>query len=199
MSIQINKLVLATRNLDKVTEIKRVLWDLDFDIVSVVEIANVPEVEEDGETIKSNAVKKAQVVSQATGLPALADDTALEVDFLRGAPGVYSSRFAGEKASYSENVQLLLTKLAGVLPAQRTARFRCVMALVYDGHYQTVEGQCKGLIIEEPRGKNGFGYDPVFYVPEYGQTFAEMPLDLKNKISHRGKALRKVRELFERI
>lgn len=191
-----NKLVLATRNLDKVVEIRHVLDGLNLDIVSVADIGDVPEVEEDGDTIETNAVKKARVVSQATGLPALADDTALEVDFLDGEPGVHSSRFAGENASYADNVQLLLERLDGVPPEQRSARFRCVMALAKNGKIQTVEGRCEGVILQEPRGKNGFGYDPVFNLPEYGQTFAEMSIELKNQISHRGKALRKVRELL---
>ena len=113
-----------------------------------------------------------------------------------GEPGVYSSRYAGEGASYADNVELLLERLDGVPSDQRTARFRCVMALVKDDQCRTVEGQCEGLIIHEPRGENGFGYDPVFYVAEYDRTFAEMSIDLKNKISHRGKALRKIRDLL---
>jgi len=194
-----SKLVLATRNSDKIIEIKDILRRLNLEIITVADFGNVPEVIEDGNTIEANAVKKAKIVAQATGLPALADDTALEVDALGGEPGVRSSRYAGENVSYTDNVRLLLERLQGVPLQHRTARFCCVMALVSNGEIKTVEGRCEGVIWHEARGQNGFGYDPVFYVPKYKQTFAEMPLKLKNKISHRGEALNKVRKVLANI
>jgi XTP/dITP diphosphohydrolase len=196
MFTDINKLVLATRNPDKIFEIRHVLDGLHFDIVSVADFNDIQEVEEDGDTIESNAIKKAQIVSETTGLLSLADDTALEVDFLGGEPGIFSSRYAGERASYADNVRLLLQRLEGVAPQHRTARFRCVMALCKGRKIKTVEGCCEGVIVNEPRGTNGFGYDPVFFIPEHNLTFAEMSITLKNKISHRGIALRKIRRIL---
>jgi XTP/dITP diphosphohydrolase len=160
---------------------------------------DIPETIEDGDTLEANAEKKAREIHKATGLPSLADDTGLEVDFINGAPGVYSSRFAGENATYAMNNEKLLNELKDVPSGQRTARFRCVMAIAENGQITFLEGTCHGFILNEIKGSHGFGYDPLFYVPEYNQTFAEMPLSLKNKISHRGHALRKVRQYFEKI
>lgn len=198
-STRLSKLVLATRNRHKVTEIRELLHDLPIDILPVEAFPNVPEVVEDGDTLEANAGKKAETVSRATDLPAVADDTGLEVDCLGGRPGVYSSRYAGEGASYGDNVQKLLRALRGVPRVERGAQFRCVIAF-HDGektHF--AEGICRGEITEEPRGEGGFGYDPVFYVPEYDQTFAEMHLALKNRISHRGRAFRAFKALLKEI
>lgn len=193
------KIVLATRNKDKIREIKQVLKGLNIDVLTLDQFPDVPEVIEDGETIEANALKKAKVVSEATQLLALADDTGLEVDYLNGQPGVYSSRFAGEGATYDDNCKKLLGLMEGVPWDQRTARFRCVIAIVRPGIEKLVQGTCEGFIINEKRGKHGFGYDPVFYVPQYNQTFAEMPLTLKNEISHRGIALKQAREILQQM
>ncbi len=192
------KLLLATRNEDKVKEIREVLKDLDIKIISASQIDGLPEVEEDQDTLEGNAIKKARVLAKASGLPALADDTGLEVEFLNGAPGVRSSRFAGENVTYDDNVDELLRRLQDVPPEKRKARFRTVVALAIDDHIETVEGICRGEILSERRGAGGFGYDPVFFVPEIGKTFAEMSLAEKNRISHRGVALTKMRRLLQR-
>jgi XTP/dITP diphosphohydrolase len=186
--VKIESLLLATRNRDKIKEIANALQDLNLNIVSAFDV-DVPDVDEDQDTLEGNALKKARELARATGLPALADDTGLEVDALNGAPGVYSSRYAGPGASYEDNVNKLLNELEGVPPSRRQARFRTVMAFVYDDTEQLAEGECQGLITETKRGEQGFGYDPVFLVPEQDKTFAEMTLAEKNNISHRGRAL----------
>ncbi len=191
--------VLATRNKDKIREIKQILRGLNIDVLTLDQFPDVPEVIEDGETIEANALKKAKAVSDATQLVTLADDTGLEVDYLNGQPGVYSSRFAGERATYDDNCKKLLGLMKGVANEQRTARFRCVMAIVGPGIEKLVERTCEGFIINKKRGKQGFGYDPVFYVPDYDQTFAEMSLTLKNKISHRGRALKQARKILQQM
>lgn len=192
------KLLVATGNQDKLREMKAVLNGIPVQILSIGEFPDLPEVEESGATLVENAVQKAREIHDRTGYPALADDTGLEVEALAGKPGVYSSRYAGENASYSENVRKLLEEMKGLPEPQRRARFRTVIAFVNGNHVITTEGIQEGIILSQQRGNNGFGYDPVFYVPEYGQTFAEMPTELKNQISHRGKALRKMRQTLER-
>lgn len=191
------KLVLATRNWDKVKEIRELLSLPNIEILTLDEFPDAPEVVEDGATLEENAIKKARMIAKSSGRPAVADDTGLEVDYLNGEPGVYSSRYSGDCASYADNVQKLLIKLAGVPWEKRGAKFRCVVALCASDETRTVEGRCDGIITEEPRGERGFGYDPVFYVPEYNSTFAEMDLELKNRISHRAKAFEKLKELIE--
>jgi XTP/dITP diphosphohydrolase len=192
-------LVLATRNEDKIREIRRVLGGTGYEIRTLSEVDGLHDIEEDGATIRDNAIKKAQVVAEHTGLMALADDTGLEVDALDGAPGVFSSRFAGQNVSYSDNNRKLLADLNGVPRDKRTARFRCVVAVADSTEIYTVEGVCEGVILETTRGEGGFGYDPVFLVPEEGRTFAEMDVDHKNRISHRGLALRKARALLQEL
>ncbi len=192
-------LILATRNQDKILEIKDMLSGLNIDIVTLDSFPEIPEIIEDGDTLEANAEKKAREIHQATGLPSLADDTGLEVDFINGDPGVYSSRFAGENATYAMNNEKLLNKLKDVPIEQRTACFRCVIAIAENGQVTLLEGTCHGFILNKIKGSHGFGYDPLFYVPGYNQTFAEMPLSVKNNISHRGFALRKVRQYFENI
>ncbi len=192
------RLLLATRNRDKVEEIREALAGLEIDLLTVDELGPLPEVIEDQETLKGNAIKKAATLASLSGLLSLADDTGLEVDALNGAPGVYSSRYSGENATYAENVTRLLRELEGVLPAERTARFRCVIAIADARGVETVDGVCEGLIIDEPRGTGGFGYDPVFMVPDTGKTMAELSMAEKNRISHRGRALARMRVVLEK-
>lgn len=192
------KLVIATRNKHKVEEIGDILSGLDVELVLSSEFPDVPDVEEDGATLEANAVKKACVVSDATGLPALADDTGLEVDALGGAPGVYSARYSGEPPDYRRNNDKLLRELDGVPEAERTARFRCVVALARPGaDVTTVEGVTAGRILTERRGAGGFGYDPLFLPEGHERTYAEMSAAEKNALSHRGKAVRAARGLVE--
>jgi len=190
-------LLLATRNLDKVREISAKLSPLDIEVKSFLDFPQLPEVEEDGETLEANALIKAQAGFQATGIPTLADDTGLETDALNGAPGVLSSRYAGENATYADNRRKLLHAMENVPNDQRQAVFRTVVTIFDELGFIQVEGRCAGIIVRMERGKGGFGYDPVFLVPEYAQTFAEMPLELKNRISHRGKALDKAIEVIK--
>ncbi|MCS5695277.1 XTP/dITP diphosphatase [Desulfofundulus thermocisternus] len=191
------KLVLATRNPGKVRELSQLLSPLGYEVLSLEHFPGVPEVVEDGATFKDNAVKKATAVARHTGQLALADDSGLEVDYLGGAPGVRSARFAGEGHDDRANNEKLLRLLAGVPPEKRTARFRCVVAVATpEGKVLTTEGTCEGIIAEEPRGEGGFGYDPLFYVPSCGKTFAELEPEVKNRISHRGRALALMREIL---
>ena len=191
-------LVLATHNLDKVRELAHALQGLPLNVVSVAEIGAWPEVEETGATLQENALLKARFVLGHTGRASLADDTGLEVDALQGAPGVRSSRYAGEGCSYADNVNKLLRDLSGVPAAQRTARFRCVVALADpDGRERWVEGAVEGIILTAARGDGGFGYDPVFFVPEIGKSFAEMTLAEKTAVSHRGRAVRAARMVLQ--
>ncbi|HIE03956.1 MAG TPA: XTP/dITP diphosphatase [Candidatus Latescibacteria bacterium] len=194
------RLVLATRNEGKLREMREALSGLEVELMTLSDFPEVPEVHEDGTTFSENARKKALVAAKLTGLPALADDSGLEVDALGGRPGVHSARFAGEEADDDANNTKLLELLKGLPPERRTARFRCVLALAFpDGRVYTVEGTCQGLIAEEPAGDGGFGYDPLFFVPEEGRTFAQMTREEKNSLSHRGRALRKLREVLSRI
>jgi len=187
------QLIIATRNPDKLREIRAVLSDLKLEFLSLIDFPDLPEIEEDGQTIEENAIKKATEIHNHTGLPCLADDTGLEVDSLGGAPGVYSSRYAGETATYADNCRKLLEEMEGIPYPQRTAHFRCVMALVTKNKVITTEGVCEGYILTQMRGQNGFGYDPLFWVEPYGKTFAEMEPELKNRISHRAIALNKMK------
>lgn len=185
-------LVFATRNKGKLRELRQLLSLDDVDLLSLDDLPEVPEVEETGETFAENAATKAREVMEATGLPALADDSGLEVDALDGAPGVHSARYAGPGATDEQRFELLLRNLQGVPDVERTARFRCVVAFAdpeQPGHVELREGSCEGLILLAPRGQGGFGYDPVFYVEELGQTFAEAAPQDKNRLSHRGRAM----------
>jgi XTP/dITP diphosphohydrolase len=194
------RLVIATRNLGKVKEIVRILDGLPVEVVSLADYPSVPEVEETGSTFAENAAIKALHVAKHTGEIALADDSGLEVDALGGKPGVYSSRFSGPGATDARNNKLLLEKLRDVLDEDRAARFRCAAALaISSGGVQLFDGTCEGQITREPRGKNGFGYDPLFYVPEYGKTMAELPPEIKNRISHRAKAMTAARSAIEEL
>ena len=191
------KLVLATHNRDKVRELAHALLGLPYDVRSLDDFGPWPEVEETGVTLEENALLKADAAVEHFGLLALADDTGLEVDALGGAPGVYSSRYAGIGVSYADNVRKLVREMAGVPAEKRTARFRCVIAVVEPtGRRITVDGVCEGTILDAPRGEGGFGYDPVFLVPELGKTFAELSLEEKRTVSHRGRALAKARSVL---
>ncbi len=192
------KLVLATRNGHKVREINEILDGLDIELVSFHDLADLPDVVEDGATLDENAVKKAVEVAKATGLPALADDTGLEVDALGGAPGVHSARYAGPECDYDANNTKLLAELDGVTDSERSAAFRCVVALATPERLVgTVVGKTTGCIMRERRGVGGFGYDPLFRPDGYDRTYAEMSAAEKNEISHRGRAVRASRALVE--
>lgn len=193
----IHELVLATRNRHKGEELAALLGDLGIRIRTLDEFPGVPDVVEDGNTCEANAVKKATEIAAATGLPAVADDTGLEVDALDGRPGVYAARYAGEQATYEDNYRKLLRELSGVPRGRRTARFITVaaIALPWNG-VQIATGRLEGLIAEEPAGSRGFGYDPVFFLPELGKTLAELSADEKNRISHRAKAFIQAKDLL---
>jgi XTP/dITP diphosphohydrolase len=186
------KLVLATANPDKAAEIRAVLLDAGLDVELVPRPADVPDVDETGVTLEDNARLKAVALCEATGLPAVADDTGLEVDALGGAPGVYSARYAGDDATYADNVEKLLRELAGVDAPARTARFSTVaLARWPDGREVAAMGDVEGVIATDARGDGGFGYDPLFVPVEGdGRTFAEMSADEKHRVSHRGRAFR---------
>jgi XTP/dITP diphosphohydrolase len=194
----VRDLVLATRNRHKGAELAALLADLPVHIRTMDEFPDVPDVVEDGDTCEANAIKKARAVSEATGLLAVADDTGLEVDALGGRPGVYAARYAGLQATYEENCRKLLREMAGVARDRRTARFVTVAAVASpEQAVQVTAGRLDGLITEEPAGGRGFGYDPVFYIPELGKTLAELSSEEKNRISHRAKAFAQVRELLQ--
>ncbi|WP_202080262.1 XTP/dITP diphosphatase [Caldalkalibacillus salinus] len=191
-SLQVEKLIVATSNQGKLKEIRALLEPLDIQVLSPVDIdaAHIPNVVEDGETFDDNALKKAKAFYNAFHIPALADDSGLEVDALDGAPGVYSARYAGEPSDDDANNEKLLQHLQGVPPEERNARFRCSIALVTaEDQYILAHGACEGYILEEKVGEAGFGYDPLFYVPEQGRSMAELSKEEKNKISHRYHAL----------
>lgn len=192
------RLVLSTANPDKLREIEPFFDGLDVDLVAVGELVDGWDVEETGATLEANARLKAEAAVRATGLPAVADDTGLFVDALGGAPGVRSSRFAGEEATYADNVARLLAEMAGIPEAERAARFRTVAVLHRpDGTSAAFEGVLEGRILEAPRGSEGFGYDPVFLVAGGRRSLAEIALDEKNRISHRAAAFRAVAAWLE--
>lgn len=188
------ELLVASGNKGKLREFGVLLQGLVDNILSPADFPGLPEVEEDGDTFEANALKKARYAAIFTGRPVLADDSGLSVDYLDGRPGVYSARFAGEGASDADNNALLLRELAGVSAELRSAAFHCVIALCQpDGSCQSFDGKLRGEILTAPRGSGGFGYDPLFLVPEYGQTLSELPLEIKNAISHRGRAMQQLK------
>jgi len=183
------RLLVATANRGKVVEYETLLNGLGCDLLSLKDAGITDSVEETGSTYDENACIKARAGAVRSGLVTLADDSGLEVDALDGAPGIYSARYAGDDASDEDRVTYLLDKLRGVPWSRRTARFVCVIAIATpDGEVSLCRGECEGFIVEEPRGSQGFGYDPAFYVPELNKTVAELPADVKNRVSHRGKA-----------
>jgi XTP/dITP diphosphohydrolase len=194
------KLLVATNNQGKLREFAALLEGLPFRLVTLAEAGIEVEVEETGTNLEQNAVEKATAYSALSGLVTVADDSGLEVDALGGEPGPLSRRYAGESASDRERNNFLLTKLQDVPWEERGARFRCVIAIVTPrGEVETCEGVCEGIIAFEPQGEGGFGYDPIFYLPELGKRMAELTPEDKNKISHRAKAAQKARPILELI
>lgn len=191
-------LLLATTNRDKLKEFRAIFSNLPYEILSLNDIKLDMDVEETGTTFQENAELKALAYTHASGMLSLADDSGLEIDALGGAPGVYSARFLGPDASYEERFRVIFEQLRGLPMGQRTARFRCVITVAEPGgDHRSVEGTIEGLIADAPRGKNGFGYDPIFLVPALGKTTAELAPEEKNQISHRGKAARLALELLK--
>lgn len=192
------ELLIATRNAGKVVEFSRLLCDLPFTTRGLADFPELCEVEESGETFEENATIKARVYAGLTGLPTLADDSGISVDALGGAPGVRSARYAGPRATDAERNTLLLSELNATRDPQRRARFICVLALFRpsDGFLKLFKGTCEGRIGREPRGGSGFGYDPIFIPDGYGQSFGELPPDVKDRISHRAVAMRAMKSFF---
>ena len=196
----LEELVLASGNKGKIAEFQRLMEDLAVQVHSMKEYPQIGEIVEDGSTFAENALIKARTVCKATGLAALADDSGLMVDALDGAPGIYSARYAGEAHNDAANNAKLLQDMADVTDEERTARFFCAIALVLpDGREYTVEGSCPGVILHELQGEGGFGYDPLFYIPDLGKTFAQLSMEEKNSISHRGNANRKAVEIIRQL
>jgi len=194
------KLLLATNNKAKVREYKSLLRNPAYELVTLAEQGINTVVDEVGENLEENARLKATALATESQLLALADDSGLEVDALGGEPGRLSARYAGEGASDRDRVNYLLSRLKGVPWLERSARFRCVIAIATpDGEVELCSGECQGIITFEPRGKHGFGYDPVFYLPQLDKTMAELPLEIKNQVSHRGQAARKAFQVLERL
>ncbi len=194
------KLLVATHNRGKIAELQALLAGLGYALVGLGEVGISQAVEETGRTFEENALLKVRFYAARTGLLTLADDSGLEVEALGGAPGVHTARYGGEGLSDRERYERLLQALQGVPREARRARFRCVIALAWpDGRTETAEGTCEGYIAEVPRGENGFGYDPIFYLPEFGATMAELPPEVKNRISHRARAAQGIRRVLERL
>ena len=191
------KIVIATRNRHKAVELQTLLHGAGYDAVQLDEIDpdnKIPEVEETGTTFKENALLKAQAIAKATGLPAIGDDTGLEVDALGGAPGIFSARYSGENCTYEDNVKKLLRELSDVADDRRTARFKTVAVYVHKETELSAEGVVEGVITEKEEGVGGFGYDPVFSVLDMKKTYAQLADEEKNRVSHRGKAIRSLIE-----
>lgn len=189
------KIIFATGNQGKMKEIREILADLDAEVLSLKDAGIEADIVEDGTSFEENAQIKAKAICELTGEIVLADDSGLEIDYLNKEPGIYSARYMGEDTSYRIKNASLIKRLEGVPDEQRTARFVCAIAAAFpDGTVKTVRGAMEGRIGYEEKGENGFGYDPIFYLPEYGCTSAELSMEEKNKISHRGKALRAIKD-----
>jgi XTP/dITP diphosphohydrolase len=186
------KIFIASKNNGKIKEIESVLRVFNYEFSSLADYPDIPDIDESGATFEENAFIKAKAVYDIVKVPVMADDSGLEVDYLNGAPGVYSARYAGEKASDLDNCMKLLKELKQTEYEKRTARFKCVIILYNGVNKHSFEGTCEGHILNEMRGSKGFGYDPLFLPEGYTKTFAELDLDTKNRISHRGKALQKL-------
>ena len=194
------EVVIATRNAGKLLEMQAILGPLGMIIFSLSDFPEVPEIIEDGQTFEENAMKKAVAVALQTGRIAIADDSGLVVDALQGRPGVFSSRYAGENATDAERFQKLLGEMSGLPQEKRGAAFICAIAVCSpEAKAETVVGQCRGEIAFAPRGSHGFGYDPIFYLPESGKTMAEITPEAKNRISHRAKALEKMKLILPKF
>lgn len=191
-------MIFATGNMGKMKEIKAILGDIGEEILSMKEAGIDMDIVEDGSTFEENAIIKAKAVMERTGKLALADDSGLEIDALNKEPGIYSARYMGEDTPYEIKNSNLIERMKGVKGKDRSARFVCVIAAAFpDGEIITTRGTIEGVIAEEPAGENGFGYDPIVYVPEYGMTTGQMNPDAKNAISHRGKALTAMKKILE--
>ena len=194
------KLIFATGNQDKMKEIRRILGDLDYEILSMKEAGIKADIVENGRTFEENAVIKATAISKMAGCLVLADDSGLEVDYMDKMPGIMSARWMGEDTSYTVKNAKIIENLEGVPDEKRTARFVCAIAAAFpDGRVITKRGIIEGIIGYEERGENGFGYDPIFFLPEYGKTTAELSPEEKNKISHRGRALEQIKEELRKL
>lgn len=199
METKMKKIIFATTNQNKVREVNMMMKDFDVELCTMKDAGVDVDIVEDGTTFEENAVIKAKTIMEMTGEIALADDSGLEVDYLDGAPGIYSARFLGEDTSYDIKNNYIIDKLKDVKGKERSARFVCAMAVVFpDGEVITCKGTIEGLIAYEQKGNNGFGYDPIVYVPEYEMTTGEMAPELKNSISHRGRALEQMKEILAR-
>ena len=193
------KIIFATGNHNKMKEIREILADMDVEVVSMKEAGIHADIVEDGNTFEENAEIKAKTIFEMTGEITLADDSGLEIDYLNKEPGIYSARYAGTDTSYDIKNSLLLSRMKGVPDKQRTARFVCAVAAVFpNGDKEVVRGTMEGRIGYEIAGANGFGYDPIFFLPEYGCTSAELAPEKKNELSHRGEALRMMRQIMEK-
>jgi XTP/dITP diphosphohydrolase len=193
---ELNTIVLATQNRDKREELQEALSEFTVKILSLNNFPFIGEIEEVGQTLQENSMIKAKTVHNLTQLPVIADDTGLEVEALNGAPGIYSARYAGEDVTYEDNVNKLLAEMENIPLENRKAQFRTVISFVDKDRELWTEGRIKGIIGESAKGKNGFGYDPVFFVPELEKTFSELSIGEKNRISHRGLAMKKFRILL---
>ena len=194
------RIIFATSNEGKMKEIRMILADMNVEVVSLKDAGITTEIEENGTTFEENAIIKAKAIMELTGEIVLSDDSGLEVDYMDKAPGVYSARFMGEDTSYDIKNQYIIDQLKDAKEEERTARFVCAIACAFpDGEVVTRRGTIEGVIAHEISGTNGFGYDPIFYVPEYGCTTAELNPDHKNEISHRGKALKAMKEVLAKV
>jgi len=191
------KIVLATNNRHKCAEMAEILVKMPITLLSLDEFPEIGEIIEDGKTLEENALIKAHTIHKLTNLPAIADDTGLEVDVLNGKPGIYSARYAGENCSYADNVNKLLHEMTNIPQKKRSALFRTAIVYVDDNMELATEGVVKGIITDVTKGVDGFGYDPVFYVPNMKRTYAEMSMNEKNQLSHRGKAVRNMQKLLQ--
>lgn len=193
------KIIFATSNEGKMKEIRILLEDLGVDVLSLKEAGIHADIEENGTTFEENAMIKAKTICELSSCLVLADDSGLEVDYMDRSPGVYSARFMGEETSYSIKNKAIIDKLSKAVDSERSARFVCVIAAVFpDGRVMTTKGTMEGLIAYEPAGDNGFGYDPILFIPQYEKTCAQLTMEQKNKISHRGKALRAMKEQLKK-
>ena len=192
--------LIASKNSGKIAEFKQMLSPLGIEVVSLLDFLDAPDVEETGETFQQNAKLKAEAITKRYGCIAIADDSGLVVDKLEGRPGVYSARYAGEDKDDQKNIEKVLEELSGIPMPERTAHFVCVLAISSpERPTYFVEGECHGLIATNPSGTEGFGYDPIFYVPGKGKTFAELSSNEKNTISHRARALQKLKKKFSEL
>ena len=195
------KLVIATNNKNKIREIRDKFADIvGLELIPLNDFPGPPEVIEDGNSFRENAYKKALETANYTGYPSMADDSGLAVDALNGRPGIFSARYGGESATDTDRNRMILEEMRGISASERNARFICVIAIVFtDGRSFFAERTCEGVIAETMKGEHGFGYDPIFHLPELGKTMAELPLHEKNRISHRAKALEAMREILIKL